>query len=139
MLLVLVTDRPTMATVLSLLPWLALAGLLGSMYYVWYRVFSYQGIPDSLAFASSDGSFLSRGRASLRSVLGVDALLLAGHRDVRAEIFLTSLSPRVEKLTISTVLQEGTLLYSPRYFYRASGYPTTRASAMADEAASECA
>ncbi|KAI3320739.1 cytochrome P450 [Xylariaceae sp. AK1471] len=70
-----------MDTVLNVLPWLAVAIFLGSIYYVWYRVFSYQGIPDSLAFASSDGAFLSRGRASLRSVFGVDALLWAGHRD----------------------------------------------------------
>ncbi|OBT62386.1 hypothetical protein VE03_08551 [Pseudogymnoascus sp. 23342-1-I1] len=70
-----------MATVLNLVPLVAVVGLLGSIYYVWYRVFSYQGIPDSLAFASSDGSFLSRGRASLRSVFGVDALLRAGHEN----------------------------------------------------------
>lgn len=70
----------------SLLPWLGLVGVLGSIYYVWYRVFSYQGIPSSLAFANSDGSFLSRGRASLGSVLSVDALLWAGHRDVSADI-----------------------------------------------------
>lgn len=88
-------DRPTMATVQILVPWVAVVGLLGSIYYVWYRVFSYQGIPDSLAFASSDGSFLSRGRASLRSVFGVDALLQAGHENVRAKIFLTFLSPQV--------------------------------------------
>ncbi|CAJ2511764.1 Uu.00g073890.m01.CDS01 [Anthostomella pinea] len=71
-----------MAMFLSpLLPLLALTAFFGTIYYVWYRVFSYQGIPDSLAFATSDGSFLSRGRASLRSVFGVDALLWAGHRD----------------------------------------------------------
>lgn len=82
-----------MTTILSLLPtflpWLGLGALLGSIYYVWYRVFSYQGIPSSLAFANSDGSFLSRGRASLGSVLRVDALLWAGHRDVRSGIFLS--------------------------------------------------
>lgn len=73
---------PDMSTVLTLLPFVALIGVASSVYYVWYRVFSYQGLPHTLAFASSDGSFWSRGRASLRSVLGVDTLLWAGHRDV---------------------------------------------------------
>lgn len=77
-----------MSTILTLLPWLAAVGLLGGIYYVWYRVFSYQGIPTSLAFANSDGSFFSRGRASLGSVFEVNTLLWAGHRDVRTDPFI---------------------------------------------------
>lgn len=73
---------PNVFTLLSLLPLLVLVAAVSSVYYVWYRVFSYQGLPSSLVFASSDGSFFSRGRASLRSVLGVNTLLWAGHRDV---------------------------------------------------------
>ncbi|KAH6897302.1 cytochrome P450 [Thelonectria olida] len=60
---------------------LPLVCLFGTLYYVWYRVFSYQGLPKKLAFAGSDGSFLSRGRASLKSVFGVDFLLWAGHQE----------------------------------------------------------
>lgn len=78
----------TMSTILALLPWMAAVGLLGGIYYVWYRVFSYQGIPTSLAFANSDGSFFSRGRASLGSVFEVNTLLWAGHRDVRISLFI---------------------------------------------------
>ncbi|KAL7806749.1 cytochrome P450 [Trichoderma gracile] len=70
-----------MATIQALLPWLAVVSLFGGIYYVWYRVFSYQGIPKSLAFANSDGSFFSRGRASLGSVFEVNSLLWVGHRD----------------------------------------------------------
>lgn len=77
-----------MSTILALLPWLAAIGLLGGIYYVWYRVFSYQGIPSSLAFANSDGSFFSRGRASLGSVFEVNTLLWAGHRDVSITLFM---------------------------------------------------
>lgn len=73
-----------MATTMSFLPWLAAIGFLGSLYYLWYRIFSYQGIPKTLAFANSDGSLLSRARSSLSSVFGVNSLLLAGYRDVRA-------------------------------------------------------
>lgn len=72
-----------MATILNFLPWLAAISLLGSLYYLWYRIFSYQGIPKTLAFANSDGSLLSRARSSLSSVFGVNSLLLAGYRDVR--------------------------------------------------------
>lgn len=68
--------------VLSLLPWLPLGVVLGVIYYIFYRVFSYQGLPKTLAFATSDGSFLSRGYASMRSVFGVNSLLWAGHQDV---------------------------------------------------------
>lgn len=75
-----------MATILNLLPWVAAIGLLGSLYYIWYRVLSYQGIPKTLAFANSDGSLLSRARSSLGSVFGVNALLWAGYRDVRANM-----------------------------------------------------
>ncbi|KAM0470563.1 hypothetical protein ACHAPX_009826 [Trichoderma viride] len=70
-----------MATTMSFLPWLAAIGFLGSLYYLWYRIFSYQGIPKTLAFANSDGSLLSRARSSLSSVFGVNSLLLAGYRD----------------------------------------------------------
>ncbi|KAL6903884.1 cytochrome P450 [Trichoderma evansii] len=70
-----------MAAILNFFPWLAAIGLLGSLYYVWYRIFSYQGIPKSLAFANSDGSLFSRARSSLGSVFEVNTLLWAGYRD----------------------------------------------------------
>lgn len=61
---------------------ISVAILFGTLYYVWYRVFSYQGLPKTLSFAGSDGSFLSRGRASFKSVLHLDSLLWAGHVEV---------------------------------------------------------
>lgn len=77
-----------MAALLSLvLPWAGLAAILGSIYYVWYRVFSYQGLPKTLSFATSDESFLSRGKASLGSVFRVNTLLWAGHQDVSLEMY----------------------------------------------------
>jgi hypothetical protein len=90
-----------MATVQALLPWLAVVSLVGGIYYVWYRVFSYQGIPKSLAFANSDGSFFSRGRASLGSVFEVNSLLWAGHRDVGETplFFSNPYPPHEQRLT----------------------------------------
>lgn len=77
-----------MAPILNFLPCMAAIGLLGSLYYLWYRIFSYQGIPKTLAFANSDGSLLSRARSSLSSVFGVNSLLWAGYRDVRANMLM---------------------------------------------------
>jgi hypothetical protein len=77
-----------MATALNFLPWLAAISFWGGLYYLWYRIFSYQGIPKTLAFANSDGSLLSRARSSLSSVFGVNTLLWAGYRDVRANTFI---------------------------------------------------
>lgn len=84
-----------MVTFLDSLPWLAAVGLLGSLYYLWYRIFSYQGIPKSLAFANSDGSLFSRARSSLGSVFEVNTLLWAGYRDVRIALLINCLISRI--------------------------------------------
>jgi hypothetical protein len=74
---------PAMALAnINLIVLFAFAWLIFALRYVWWRLFSYQGIPKHLPWAGSNGGLFSRARASCKSFFGLRELLLAGYREV---------------------------------------------------------
>lgn len=62
---------------------LLLIWAIGSIRYIWWRVLSHQGIPNTLPWAGAHhGATIERAKASLRSFLGLRMILLHGYRDV---------------------------------------------------------
>ncbi|KAK0614643.1 cytochrome P450 [Immersiella caudata] len=61
---------------------LILASALSIARYVWWRIFSYQGIPTTLPWAGAPtNNIIARSKASLKSFLGLRHMLLDGYRD----------------------------------------------------------
>ncbi|KAI9172702.1 Cytochrome P452 monooxygenase [Paramyrothecium foliicola] len=69
---------PGLATVLLSL---AITTAIYNFYYVWWRFYSYQGIPSHVAWAGVKGGFgfFSRGKASLNSIFGLRDILWDGY------------------------------------------------------------
>ena len=62
---------------------IAVLWVLGFVRYVWWRIFSYQGIPKTIPWAgAATGGLVSRAKASIRSFLGLREMLLDGYREV---------------------------------------------------------
>ncbi|KAK3937971.1 cytochrome P450 [Diplogelasinospora grovesii] len=68
-------------TNINLVVLFAFAWLIFALRYVWWRLFSYQGIPKHLPWAGSNGGLFSRARASYKSFFGLRELLLKGYRE----------------------------------------------------------
>ena len=63
--------------------------VLYSLYYLWHRLLSFQGLPKNLSWATAEHqSIISRGKASIKSIFGLNDLLADGYVKVSGMVVL---------------------------------------------------